>query len=105
MKMLTLSGPRIENFWTGEPATVANIWRYRKAAGYTLREDVDRWWRRTGVWWVLACIPRGVKSYVIIQAATRQRDGSVEPGNPSSITALQMLKRLETGKESRRGDA
>lgn len=79
----------MKNFWIGEDASIRQILRYRKAAGYTMREDLDRIWRRTIVWYVLKCIPRGVKEYVIIEAAVRN-----EQGNPCEVTAVTMLKRL-----------
>lgn len=84
---------KFRNPWMGD-ATILEIMRHRKAAGYTVREDLDKWWRRTAVWWVLRLIPRGVKQYVVIQAATRQADGTVEPGNPGEVTAGTMLRRL-----------
>lgn len=80
---------KFKNFWLGEPATIGEIWRYRKAAGYKLREDVDRFWRRTLVWYVLKLIPRGVKQYVVVEAAVKN-----EQGNPGEVTASTMLKRL-----------
>ncbi len=63
---------------------------------YSLREVIDRAWRLHFVWWLLAVIPRGVKYYVIVQAAVEDN-----PGNPGRRTAEQMLKRLERNRDVR----
>lgn len=80
---------KVNNWWLGHPATIREIRDYRRAAGYTIREDIDRIWRTKLVWWVLRCIPRGVKYYVVIEAATRG-----EQGHPGEVTATTMLERL-----------
>lgn len=78
------------NYWTNYPATIPEMRKARKEQGYTFTEDLDRMWRRHWVWWILACIPRGVKYYVIIQASTWV-DGKVNPNNPGAMTASDML--------------
>lgn len=80
---------KFNNYWLGEPATIPEIWRYRKAAGYTVKEDLKRFWHLTLKWYVLLLIPRSVKEAVILQAAVKG-----EQGNPGEVTAITMLRRV-----------
>ena len=54
-----------------------------------LRYDAHRFYERYVIWKILRCIPRHIKYWVIIQAATKH-----ERGNPSTVTALTMLDRM-----------
>lgn len=94
----TLVGVKLKNFWTGQPATIPEIIRYRKAAGYTLQEDVKRIWHKHLVWKVLRLIPREVKYWVVVQAAVK---GS-HTGSPD-VTYSDMIRTLEKN-EARQND-
>lgn len=56
---------------------------------YIFKDFLARAWQNHIVWWVLRLVPREVKYWVVVQAATKG-----EQGNPSEVDAVTMLKRL-----------
>jgi hypothetical protein len=82
---------KINNMWTGKPETIADILQYRREAGYTVREDIRHLWETRLVWKVLRLVPREIKYWTIVQAASR----SVSDGSIYTITYDGMLKSLD----------
>lgn len=43
---------------------------------FVLLYEINRFWEQCGVWWVIRLIPRGVKKWVIVQAAVKAGSGN-----------------------------
>lgn len=62
--------------------TKARFW-LRHVAGY----EIQRRWEQRWVWRLIALIPKGVKKWVVVQAAVRAE----WDGHPTAVTYVEMI--------------